>query len=51
VKLPHVEDARVDRTKIVDYLLALEHQEGPPKRLFFFALASPLLIGRHLQML
>ena len=35
VKLPNVEDARVDRTKIVDYLLALEHQEGAAKAAFF----------------
>ena len=35
MKLPNVEDARVDRTKIVDYLLALEHQEGAAKAAFF----------------
>jgi hypothetical protein len=35
VKLPNVEDARVDRTKIVDYLPALEHQEGAAKAAFF----------------
>ena len=38
MKLPNVEDARVDRTKIVDYLLALEHQEGAAKAAFFLRL-------------
>jgi hypothetical protein len=31
--------------------LRLSTRREPPKRLFFFALASLLLIGRHLQML
>jgi hypothetical protein len=35
VKLPNKENARIDRTKIVDYLLAVDHQEGAAKAAFF----------------
>jgi hypothetical protein len=35
VKLPNVENARIDRTKIVDYLLAIDHPEGAGKATFF----------------
>jgi uncharacterized protein DUF6883 len=35
VKLPNVGNARIDRTKIVDYLLAIDHPEGAGKAAFF----------------
>jgi hypothetical protein len=35
VKLPNVENARIDRTKILDYLLAVDHPEGAGKATFF----------------
>jgi hypothetical protein len=35
VNLPHCERARVDRTKIQDYLLAFEHPDGANKAEFF----------------
>jgi hypothetical protein len=35
VKLPNVDNARIDRTKIVDYLLAVNHPEGAGKAAFF----------------
>jgi hypothetical protein len=35
VKLPNVDNARIDRTKIVDYLLAADHPEGAAKAGFF----------------
>jgi len=35
VKLPNVDNARIDRTKIVDYLLAVDHPEGAAKAAFF----------------
>jgi hypothetical protein len=35
VKLPNIENARIDRTKIIDYLLAVDHPEGAGKAAFF----------------
>ena len=35
MKLPNVENARIDETKIVDYLLAVDHPEGAGKATFF----------------
>jgi hypothetical protein len=35
VNLPNAEEARIERSKIVDYLLALDHPEGAGKALFF----------------
>jgi hypothetical protein len=35
VKLPNIEDARINRTKIVDYLLAVDHPEGAGKATSF----------------
>jgi hypothetical protein len=35
VILPHADVARVDREKIVDYLLASDHPEGSGKAVFF----------------
>ena len=35
MRLPNAEQARVDRAKVVDYLLSTEHREGGPKAGFF----------------
>ena len=35
MKLPNAEHARVDRAKVVDYLLSLEHGKGRGKAGFF----------------
>ncbi|MGH7575199.1 MAG: DUF6883 domain-containing protein [Longimicrobiales bacterium] len=35
MKLPHLDNVRVDREKIVDYLLNPEHSEGGHKAVFF----------------
>ena len=35
MRLPNAEHARVDRAKVVDYLLSPEHREGGPKAGFF----------------
>jgi hypothetical protein len=35
VKLPNASKARVDRSKVVDYLLAIDHPEGAGKAEFF----------------
>ena len=44
MKLPNVGHARIERTKIVDYLLAVDHPEGAGKAAFFlrfgFAIAD-----------
>ena len=34
-RMPNAADARVDRTKIVDYLLSLNHPDGRSKAIFF----------------
>ena len=35
VKLPNVDHARIERAKILDYLLAVDHPEGAGKAIFF----------------
>ena len=35
MKLPNAEQARVDRAKVVDYLLSAEHEKGRDKAQFF----------------
>ena len=35
MKLPNAEQARVDRAKVVDYLLSTEHEKGRDKAGFF----------------
>jgi len=35
VRLPNAEQARVDRAKVVDYLLSTEHEKGRDKAEFF----------------
>ena len=37
-KLPNVEEARIDREKIADYLLDVLHPEGESKAAFFISL-------------
>ncbi len=35
MRLPNADQARVDRAKVVNYLLSLGHEEGAPKAGFF----------------
>ncbi len=35
MRLPNAEHARVDRSKVVDYLLSTEHEDGGDKARFF----------------
>lgn len=42
MKLPHLDNVRVDREKIVDYLLNPEHSEGGSKAVFFASLGFRL---------
>lgn len=42
MKLPHLDNVRVDREKVVDYLLNPEHSEGGSKAVFFASLGFRL---------
>lgn len=46
MKLPHLDNVRVDREKIVDYLLNPEHSEGGHKAVFLPASVFDSQIGR-----
>jgi len=47
VKLPNAERALVERGKLVDYLLDLEHADGGPKARFFMAFGFSRPSGRN----